>query len=82
MDMRRLRRHRRTVLALALGASSAVTLTWGVAFAQEDPTPFRGHLRAAYLASSRRLPRDSRNGGACGDGHALRRDQPAYDDGR
>jgi len=40
MDMRRLRRHRRTVLALALGASSAVTLTWGVAFAQEDPTPF------------------------------------------
>jgi hypothetical protein len=40
MDMRRLRRHRRTVLALALGASSAIALTWGVAFAQEDPTPF------------------------------------------
>ena len=40
MGMRRLRRHRRTVLALALGASSAVALTWGVAFAQEDPTPF------------------------------------------
>jgi hypothetical protein len=37
--MRRLRRHRRIVLALALGASSAVALTWGVAFAQEDPTP-------------------------------------------
>jgi capsule synthesis protein PGA_cap len=40
MDMRRLRRHRRTVLALTLGASSAVAPTWGVAFAQEDPTPF------------------------------------------
>jgi len=40
MDMRRLRGHRRTMLALALGASSAVALTWGVAFAQEDPTPF------------------------------------------
>jgi hypothetical protein len=40
MDMRRLRRHRRTVLALALGASSALALSWGVAFAQEDPTPF------------------------------------------
>jgi hypothetical protein len=38
--MRRLRRHRRTVLALSLGATSAVSLTWGVAFAQEDPTPF------------------------------------------
>jgi hypothetical protein len=38
--MRRLRRQRRTVLALALGGSSAVALTWGVAFAQEDPTPF------------------------------------------
>ena len=38
--MRRLRRHRRTVLTLALGASSAVALTWEVAFAQEDPTPF------------------------------------------
>jgi hypothetical protein len=38
--MRRLRRDRRTMLALALGASSAVALTWGVAFAQEDPTPF------------------------------------------
>jgi hypothetical protein len=40
MDMRRLRRHRRTVLALALGASSAIALTWGVAFAQEEPAPF------------------------------------------
>jgi len=40
LNMRRLRRHRRTVLALALGASSAVALTWGVAFAQEEPTPF------------------------------------------
>jgi poly-gamma-glutamate capsule biosynthesis protein CapA/YwtB (metallophosphatase superfamily) len=40
MDMRRLRRHRRTVLALTLGASSALALSWGVAFAQEDPTPF------------------------------------------
>jgi hypothetical protein len=38
--MRRLRSDRRTVLALALGASSAVALTWGVAFAQEDPKPF------------------------------------------
>jgi hypothetical protein len=40
MDMRRLRRHRRTMLALGLGASSAIALSWGVAFAQEDPTPF------------------------------------------
>jgi hypothetical protein len=40
MDMRRLRRHRGTVLALALGASSALALSWGVAFAQEDPAPF------------------------------------------
>ena len=39
-NMRRLRRHPRTVLTLALGASSAIALTWGVAFAQEDPTPF------------------------------------------
>jgi hypothetical protein len=38
--MRRLRRHRRTALTLSLGATSAVSLTWGVAFAQEDPTPF------------------------------------------
>jgi hypothetical protein len=38
--MRRLRSHRRTALALALGASSAVALTCGVAFAQENPTPF------------------------------------------
>jgi len=38
--MRLLRRHRRTVLALALGAASAGALTWGVAFAQEDPTSF------------------------------------------
>jgi poly-gamma-glutamate synthesis protein (capsule biosynthesis protein) len=40
LDMRRLRRHRRTVLALALGVASVLGLTWGVAFAQEDPTPF------------------------------------------
>jgi capsule synthesis protein PGA_cap len=40
MDMRRLRRHRRSMLVLALGASSAVALSWEVAFAQEDPTPF------------------------------------------
>jgi hypothetical protein len=40
LTMRRLRSHRRTVLALALGTASAAALTWGVAFAQEDPTPF------------------------------------------
>jgi hypothetical protein len=38
--MRRLHRHRRTALTLSLGATSAVSLTRGVAFAQEDPTPF------------------------------------------
>jgi hypothetical protein len=38
--MRRLRSHRSTVLALALGVASAAALSWGVAFAQEDPTPF------------------------------------------
>jgi capsule synthesis protein PGA_cap len=40
LNMRRLRRNRRTVLALALGGSSAIALTWGAAFAQGDPTPF------------------------------------------
>jgi capsule synthesis protein PGA_cap len=38
--MRRTRHHRRRMLALALGGTSAVGLTWGVAFAQEDPTTF------------------------------------------
>ena len=38
--MRRLRRHRRTALALSLGVASAIALTWGVAFAQQDPSSF------------------------------------------
>ncbi|HEY3069607.1 MAG TPA: CapA family protein [Gaiellaceae bacterium] len=40
--MRRIRRHRRAGLALALGACAAVALTWGAArpHAQTEPAPF------------------------------------------
>jgi hypothetical protein len=36
-DMRRLRRQRRVVLAFTFGITTATALTWGVAFAQEEP---------------------------------------------